>query len=110
MAGAFGFDAAGTRRIVDAVRKIERSPPTIRNPGSRVSAPPPWPVLGKITSGNSVKGDTNVTVRIYNGDPGAEVDSGIDLTPVCNRFGSVSNGKWVLCLNNGWGWYLAAAE
>lgn len=96
-------------RIARAVVAFEGQPPNRTVKTARTPAFP-WPILGKITSGNTSKGDTNVTVRIYNGTAGSESDSGQDITNVVNKFGSVSNGKFVWCQTNGINWYLTSAE
>lgn len=95
------------KRISAAVKLVESMPPEQGRTRLRARVPAvPWPVLGKITSGDTVAGDTNVTVRIYNGTAGSEADSGQDITNVVNKFGSASNGTWVWCMTNGINWYL----
>lgn len=64
-------------------------------------------LIGK-TDAAHAKGASG-TVSIWNGTPGSETDTG-DNVDAYNRFANVAISKWVALANNGFGFYLIAAE
>ena len=107
MSRLHGFDEDGVKRVIHAVRRIERSPlNTAEIPASLVGARQPT-FIGK-TDAAFNKGTSGV-VSIWSGTPGSETDTTYNLT-AWNLFANVAIGKWVALAHNGSGWYLIAAE
>lgn len=104
------FDAASRRRIADAVRAHERRPqdrPQKR--GRRYMVNSNLPRLGKANTAIAINTGAANNVDLWTGTPGSESSSsGITFTAY-NKFGDIDSGAWVMCVHNGYGWYIIAA-
>ena len=101
------FTIDDAKRISTTVRRVESDPRVGRDPSKSGVAFDRAILIGK-TDASHAKGASG-TVSIWTGDPGSEVDSTRNVTAY-NRFADVASGKWVAVANNGFGWYLIAAE
>lgn len=115
MADTFGFSLNDAKRIGKTVRVVERS-----DSRDRVAARDDTLsravriVIGKSGTASWSKGASK-TVTIYGGTPGADGVGSISAVTVSawNVFATlstVSQSRVVALSNNGWGWYLIAAE
>jgi len=113
----YGFSEGDAKRIGRAVRLSERFPEktSLGVTGSEGAAPGVRMMLGKMGSAAWSK-NSSQTITIYAGNPGTNCapTASAGTVAACNMFAdistSVSTARWVAVSNNGFGWYLLAAE
>jgi hypothetical protein len=101
------FTADGVKRIIKQVRRDEKR--HLNDASGRV-VQPRFGVLSCIGKADAdiAKADDG-SVSIWAGVPGSEADTTYAIT-AWNAFGAIDSGSWVMCINNGYGWYIIAAE
>jgi hypothetical protein len=114
----FGFSEGDAKRIGNVVRAVERHPPTIRlqSPVAEGAAPGVRLMLG--THGSAAwNKQTLKTITITGGTPGTNgIPTASALTVAAyNIFANIpaktaSTARWVAVSNNGFSWYVIAAE
>lgn len=111
MANAKGFTEKSVKRIASAVRAVEAMSKPIKRGKPQPARLSHWlPQLGTISS-TCNKGNS-ATVTIYTGTTaGSETSAGWTVSAY-NAFGdiTVTTTKWVWVQNNGFLWYITAAE
>lgn len=114
----YGFREGDARRIARAVRRVERNDGPIRLGGPRDVGPGPGVRIMLGTHGSAAwDKQSQETITIYTGFPGTNaVPTASAYTVVANNvFADIpsqtaNTARWVAVSNNGWGWYVLAAE
>lgn len=112
----YGFSESDAKRIGKAVRLVERDEPRQRfsGPDAAVGSRGVRLMIGTFGTAAWDKA-SSATVTIYSGDPGSSGRPTATASTVVafNIFADIATGstaRWAAVSNNGFGWYLIAAE